>query len=178
MSKRNKRTGRRLEEPSTPSAPNPAASRTAKVWSLLIAIGSIGGFVSLLEKVWTFAISDTKPNIRALNLSSNQFSLPFVIKNESTVFTMRDAKWACGVTPSGGSIKDISLLSYGTPTDVLPGRSLLARCPVPGEWNVDATIIPVVSYTTFGLPRSYSETSFTWLANASPPQWIEGKQLK
>ena len=171
MSKRNKQPTRRSEEPASPSPSNPAA----KVWSVLIAIGSIGGFVSLAEKVWTIAITETKPDIRPLNLSADPFSLPFVIRNQSTVFTMSGVRWACGI--DSGSLSDLSLLTYGAPTDILAGRSLLARCPAEAK-DSDATIIPIVRYKTFGLPRFYFESSFTWLAKASPPQWIEGKTLR
>ena len=101
MSKRNKRPSRRSEEPTSPSS-NPAA----KVWAVLIAIGSIGGFVSLAEKVWTIAITETKPDIRPLNFSADPFSLPFVIRNQSTVFTMSGevGKGSLPVTPAMPSV--------------------------------------------------------------------------
>lgn len=176
------------QEPA-PSAPHPAIARTAKVWSVLIAIGSAGGFISLVEKAWTVAVAETKPDVRPLNLSPDPFSLPFVIKNQSALFTMADATWICGVNsvvgPRGASLNDIGLIPRKStdvptdvPSDILPGRSLLARCPIAGAGANDATITPIVKYKTFGIPREYNESSLTWLSKATPPQWIEGRPLR
>lgn len=180
------------QEPIAPSGPHPVIARTAKMWSVLIAIGSVGGFVSLVDRAWTAAVAETKPDVRPLNLSSDPFSLPFVIKNRSAFFAMTDATWVCGVNsvvgPQGASLNNIGLIPRRStvapteapshvPSDILPGRSLLARCPIAGAGANDATITPIVRYKTLWLTREYSEASFTWLSKANPPQWIEGRPL-
>lgn len=189
MSKRNGRPPPKREQP-PPPAHHPVIARTAKVWSVLIAIGSVGGFLSLAEKAWTVAVGQTKPDVRPLNLSADPFTLPFVIKNQSSLFTIADATWICRIdsvgNPRTGAVSDLDLIPAtpskillpANPTDILPGRSLLARCPIGGAAGSDATIIPILRYKTFGLAREYSDSSFTWLSKANPPQWIEGMPLK
>ncbi|MVT52123.1 hypothetical protein GPL17_16695 [Bradyrhizobium yuanmingense] len=170
------------QEPIAPSVPHPAIAGTAKIWSVLIAIGSVGGFISLVEKAWTVAVGETKPVIRPLNLSADPFSLPFVIKNPSSIFTMANSTWICGIEsagggPGAGEMANLGI-AYGKATDIPPGQSLLARCPVGGAGGADATITPLVRYKTIGVAREYKDAAFTWLAKANPPQWTEGKPLK
>lgn len=185
MLKRNGRISLKKQQPTTPIAPHPAISRTAKVWSILIAIGSASGFFSLAEKAWTIAVEHTKPDVRPLNLSSDPFSLPLVIKNQSSVFAMTDITWVCGIDsvgdPRGGSMADFGIIpgrKTNTPANISPGKSLLVRCPIGGAGGSDATIVPIVKYKTLGIAREYNESSLTWLSKATPPQWIEGRPLR
>jgi hypothetical protein len=74
MSKNSKQTSQAKE--TTPSY----KAKLARVWTTLIAVGAIGGFLGLVEKGWDILIRDTQPEISTLNISRDPFSLPFVLK--------------------------------------------------------------------------------------------------
>jgi hypothetical protein len=185
MANRNRRAFTKKQQPAMPPAPHPAVAKTAKAWSILIAIGSVSGFVSLAEKAWSVAVEQTKP-VRPLNLSADPFSLPIVIKNPSSIFAMTNITWICGVDSvgdhaRGGSMTNVGIMpgrNTNFPTNISPGQSLLVRCPIGGAGGSDATIVPIVKYETLGIAREYHESSLTWLSKATPPQWIEGKPLR
>lgn len=168
-----------VPEPPRPQPP-PSRSRIKSAWSFLITVGSIGGLVTLVESAWSVLLLDTVPTVRALSLSPDAFSLPFVVKNPSKFFSMKEVTWTCGIDNVGDARTGITGigLSYGSPQTILPERTLLVRCPIGGASNSDATITAIIRYKTFGINREFGEASFTWLSKATPPQWIDGSPLR
>jgi hypothetical protein len=94
---------------------------------------------------------------------------------------MRDVEWTCGIEQvtgsAGGKLAQFGI-RYGQKTTIAPGDTLLAKCPISINQITAATVIPIINYKTWFFPRSFSDASFTWLATAQPPQWVEGKPLQ
>src|SRR6476661_3859801 len=96
--------------------------RLSKAWAIIIGVGALGGFLGISEKLYSFFITETRPEVRALNLAPDPFLLPFVIKNPSLFFSMHETTWTCGIDHVGNSQTGIANLGiiYGRPTDISP----------------------------------------------------------
>jgi hypothetical protein len=107
--------------------------------------------------------------------------LPFSIRNVGSFFEIKDAQWICRIpnlTFRGNSFTDLTIATGGK-TTIAPNSTVLARCSIKGAAsNVQATVTPVITYKTLWISREYGDASFTWLADASPPHWIEGRPMK
>lgn len=150
---------------------------------VFVAIGSLGGTISLVGSAYDLLIGQTEPEITfpAAGDSTDPFSLPIAIKNPSKIFAMRDAQWTCVINNlsvrSGSTsffeMRDNSFIFEST--SVPPNRTYLARCPVNiGADNIQTTVTARVAYKTLIYSRTY-EMPFTWLGNAKTPRWIAGR---
>jgi hypothetical protein len=163
-------------------------NKFASTWSTLIAIGAIGGLLSLVEKGWHIFVVETIPEITAPELGNDPFALPVSIKNPNPVFSMTDVWITCSTTQDSkkqfnakidkenGSY-DSSFRGYTKKAEIPPLTTILVACPL-ADPKFDATITPSLEYTVLGLWRRSHDASFTWLASASPPHWRPGEALE
>jgi hypothetical protein len=120
------------------------------------------------------------------------FSFPFAITNNSHVFIIRNLSWSCqALSLKFGDHNAMSnaRVIRGSTISVEPGRTINVDCAMIGpnsrifhteKAHVDEAILNIeLSYVVsfFGV---YSKqvhpplTQFTWIADASNPQWIKG----
>jgi hypothetical protein len=169
----------------TPTPPKPRRLITA--WNTFVAIGAIGGTLGLMDKGWSFFVLNTEPEIRAPGLATDAFSLPFSIKNPSSVFAMYATQWFCRADDvNKGPVRVAGIeFTSGNKANIAPGATILAHCQIlridfPKNNSVrQSTITAVVRYKTLQIiPRENSDFSFTWLPDAQPPHWEPGKVLE
>jgi hypothetical protein len=176
--------GKRRHHPPQPQKQDPPNSsiwqRLGKIWSIVIAVGSIGGLLSISDKAWDFLVAQTRPEILPPTSATDPFSLPFSIKNRSAFFDMTDAQWLCGVERIKTNTLEILGLSLTTnaKTTIEPGDTILVTCPVDATSDADATIKPIIKYKTLGIARSYDGPSLTWLKNGNPARWVYGRPYR
>jgi hypothetical protein len=121
---------------------------------------------------------------------SQPFAFPFMVKNNSSWFSMNDAEIICEIEKivmkkqslEGFSVAPISHATIG-PGEVVnfrcgaagPGRNLFVANP--GD-ILDAHINILVKYTMLGFSRTSSSTEFTWhTVGGTPPHWIKGRPV-
>jgi hypothetical protein len=145
---------------------------------LIAAILAIGAF---------FQQTFVSPEISALGEqdTSAPFDLPFVVKNSSLLFTMRDAKLRCTVDEvmftNNSGLKSLTL--EGNTIAIEPGgegefRCLIGRNGLINFRNAEvksAHMFLWVVYRTLGISRSSPVTEFTWFTAAKTPRWVRGK---
>jgi hypothetical protein len=171
-----------LPAPSPPQAHSKSLlQRFALAWSAVVSIGAIGGLWALLDRGWDVFVLHTQPKIEGPGLATDPFVLPFSIKNVGSFFEIKDAQWICNIpslTIGNSSFTNLAIATGGK-TAIAPNSNVLARCPIKGGANnTQATVTPIIKYKTLWIPRQYNDTSFTWLADANPPHWIEGRPIQ
>ena len=121
----------------------------------------------------------------------NPFFFPFSINNNSHIFPIRNVRWECTVIYAKDAnnntfSNDISL--HGTQTEIAAGGNLNIDCNVISNTSLfirnDAPIKQAVlriellyESNLFGLyfwERHPHATEFTWISDASNPQWVRG----
>src|SRR5258708_38418349 len=171
-----------LPAPSLPQANSRSLLQTlGHTWTAIVSIGAIGGFLSLVEHSWDFFVVHTQPKIEGPGLATDPFVLPFTIKNVSSFFEIREAQWTCQIpslTFGNSSFTNLAMRAEGT-TTIAPNSNALARCSIKiSTSNLQAVVTPVIQYKTLWISREYSDASFTWLADANPPHWMEGRSMQ
>jgi hypothetical protein len=92
---------------------------------------------------------------------------------------MRDTRWLCGFRLENkvGGLVDFSDggISQGTVQTIVPGGVANYRCSVglPPEIIKSLTVTLRISFRTLWFERQ-RQVTFTWLAAAAPPRWMEG----
>jgi hypothetical protein len=146
--------------------------------------GRILTLIAAVSLVWTFSdhvyqtYLSTRPEIHVSGQDASAFSLPFSVKNNSSIFTMYQAEWKCGIRKVQLGqliIQDLSVTYSAAKASIPPGGTAYFRCNVTDLTPDTAVIVPFISYKTLGFPRVYEDAVFTWLPQAKPPRWIEGE---
>jgi hypothetical protein len=136
-----------------------------------------------------------QPEIRSSGSDQSwPFSLPFIVKNKSTFFTMEKVAFRCVplkiVTVNNvrmyGPIDSGGIQNMAQP-DISPGGEADFKClfgrrgqneavvDFPRDDKVLTAKIAIgLTYRTVGVSRKPPPMEFTWYATANPPQWVEG----
>jgi hypothetical protein len=142
-------------------------------WTLLTFLIGIG----ILSVAWNAFYTELTATI-VKDDSTDPFTLPFTVKNQSQWFTMTRIQWECKihhVSISHGTIALVDPTRYMG--KIYPLGSIAAGCGIKGEGQITrATVTATFTYHVLGFARK-SSTSFTWLGTAQPPHWIEGEPI-
>jgi len=137
--------------------------------------------------LWTFGdrahdvYLHTVPEIHVSGQDSSAFLLPFSVKNNSSMFSMRDAEWTCIIkkAQTGRVILQNMVVGYaGARATIEPSATAYFRCNLTSSSTTNAVIIPRVTFKTLWFLRTYQDTTFTWLGEANPPRTIEGEYMR
>ena len=125
----------------------------------------------------------------------NPFLFPFSINNNSHLFSIRNVIWKCVVVTAKDAnnnsfLNDTSI--FGTQSEIAAGGNLNITCNVlGGTSHIIRTSAPIVQ-ATLRIELSYQSnlfgfyywnchprpTEFTWMSDASNPQWVRGEFAK
>lgn len=128
------------------------------------------------------------------------FFFPFTITNQSHLFNLKDISWNCYVVyvKAGGiEMSSDQNITSGTTSVIEPGQSKNIPCDIfsskshffniTPEPKVDKAVIEIkLSYTAdiyifrhwYDWQRHPAPTRFTWMTDATNPQWIKGEFIK
>ncbi len=119
--------------------------------------------------------------------TSPPFSVPFSVKNPSSLFDIQDAELICGidraVTDEDQSLTGVGLLSGAK--NSIPALSVSPfKCVFPFRFSgkIIFAHMHVTVHYTYRLIWQYQAQKvigpFTWDSTVTPPRWIKGKLLR
>jgi hypothetical protein len=174
---------KRIQQPRPPQSPKTRWERIRDhpiPWTILL----FAAVLAIATPVWqAFVAPDISIDARVD--TSRPFAFPFIVTNESWLFTMGDTELNCGIyeikLAGGGGIAEMTLKDSRHAT-IRPGASGLFNCSINLEYApgtgftlVRGHLTISVNYRMLGwIPRRSPETEFTWIANGNPPHWIKG----
>jgi len=158
-------------------------------WGKFLAVYvAFATFATVIGGVFFFLdlYRDTLPIVEVEGSDeSSPFAFPFKISNRSSVFSMRNAEFFCGIdevrTRQGGKFSQFSVVDSRRATITQKGSDdfhcILGSEVFPLSPNaiISAHIFVRVKYNTLWVRRVSPETEFTWFTGASAPRWISGK---
>jgi len=189
-----RRQERQRQAPLQPQAPQ---SRLAAFLRWLVATPlrrlefGVSLFVGLAAIAGAVLDAFRNPDIDSLgNDPKDPFTIPFVVRNNSYLFSMRDAEFLCiPYMVTGGN----NNATYGEgwvegafTMTIEPGESVDFRCPIgtPTSGTNDVLMLPSIKtahifvqvrYKTLWHERLSPKVEFTWYTATSSPRWIKGK---
>ncbi len=122
------------------------------------------------------------------------FTFPFSIQNNSHMFAIKNVAWKCNVitlksASTNGPMSNVQLTFGGSASVIAAGQNLNFECaPIgpssrfisSGKIQIDEAVISIALtyradfFGLFSLTRQPPATRFTWVSDASNPQWIKG----
>ncbi len=148
-------------------------------WARLV---EISGLVASLFVFWDIYVH-ARPKIEVANMGSpSPFLVPFVIKNESSFFSLSNVRWTCIIEnyeDDHGLTMSDNEMSGGVAESIGIEGVENYRCPVSVEGIriKSLSVIIKVEYETLGWSRE-AEAPFLWVTDIAKPQWIAGAKIK
>ena len=148
-------------------------------WGLLVEIAGVCASLLAFWGIYVLTIPEIRPTG---NDPAAPFLFPFSVRNDSTLFAMKNVKWTCLIKRMEfgvGNIMVDSRLASGGIAKIEPGGVENYRCSIglPRDSVKLLSIAIRVDYQTLLWSRSYT-VPFFWLADAPQPQWIEGTGVR
>lgn len=152
-------------------------------WNWMFRLLSLPALIFLVsERVYETGASISSPS----SDPRNPFTFPFSVQNNSHIFTLKNIRWTCNVISmktGGVSIENVGF-SFGSEiSEIDPGRVGNVSCRRAIRTNLPISSLSMeiqVSYKTYffwipiPLPTRHPSEIFTWVTEASNPQWIRG----
>jgi hypothetical protein len=181
-SRRRKRRAKPQEKQTAPAARRavPLHRLPSLNWSSLRrAVSKVAGLIAFLAAAYGFwdAYVLSAPEIHVTAPESPKpFLLPFSIRNDSTLFWIRDGQWSCVVKRGdfGSVVFDNTTIQRNARTAIAPRQTVRYSCPIAQDAMPKGLLIVeiAVDFTTLFWRRSHREL-FTW----SKGHWLEGEAV-
>jgi hypothetical protein len=188
--RKNKHGGSELPPPS-PLTPR-AKEKKGKLRIILETIGAIASIIAVVSLVID-ALRQPEISAEPNPDASSPLALPFYVKNQSSLFDMRDTRFRCFVDdlydayfPPGIPFLHAVIMSPSATATINPGDAAGFRCLIgtEGQPNIigvqpnavtGAHLHLYTEYRTLFFNRTSDRQEFTWYTAAKPPRWIKGK---
>lgn len=152
-------------------------------WTFPKAIASFISAVLALYAVYLI-IYETIPDVQpTASDPQSPFTFPFYVKNNSKLFDMSSAAWACKVLSMvderGNTIQNVSAIQRGTSV-IRKGQRINYNCNVVRtnarivRLRIEIEMLYETDFYLFQQQRLLAPRIFTWIADTGAPQWIEG----
>jgi hypothetical protein len=134
------------------------------------------------------ALDAAVPEVSAVNRDPKPYALPFVIRNNSPVFTLQDLRFECRINrlhvvtagsdqPHAAPLPPSAVARTGFFPAVGPKTEIGYLCPVVTESPIETVsridVEESVTYTTLWFWRRSQARHFVWNARAEPPKWTK-----
>ena len=159
------------------------------ILSIFKSILNVGAFLGAIYLVYDSYFQTEATISSVASDAQDPFYFPFVVANNSHIFSIRNVKWECKIdyviNDKYNAIRDSRIGGSGSQEEVLPNGFVDIDCD---GFNIpppitDAKISIALSYktTVFRTPfydlefsRTPAPTIFSWYGRTSNPQWIKG----
>jgi hypothetical protein len=147
--------------------------------AVLVELISVAAALLAFWEFWVQTIPEIRPSGSD---PSAPFLLPFVVKNNSSFFSIYSDQWFCGAyyKDNQGTVARIDAeanMSRNANRIIKPGISSIFHCSirVPGQDIKSLSATSYFRYHTLWFARS-RDLTFTWIADGQHSQWIEGEE--